>query len=386
MEIHGLVFRLRIASVLCCCLFYSCTMGSRDDDSSFRRIEPLKVTMQVEDLEPYISHIEVFPIGRDTVARPGISKIVFSDPIVFLSGGIVFYASSDWQDIKRLGNVGRGPSEYLSIKDISINAAEDEIWCLDVLDSILRYDLRTGTFLGRITFDKKGYVRAMIPKDQNSVLLYTPNPFGDYPRHRRTFYCLNKYDLSGRMINQELPWTQFNVMASFSIPVAITDRKYHVLTPESSNISYIFENGGNVSRLMMDFGNKWIPSNYFNPKGGDPAERVGELFSADYYKLIASVFLPEDNIYFHAFGNESSSWNYYISKDGTHGIRWKSVGIMTPPISAVASNGGYLYFLYDDYGYVTEEKDPLKKYVIDKYGMPEKMGPSYLIKVRFDVK
>lgn len=59
---------------------------------------------------------------------------------------------------------------------------------------------------------------------------------------------------------------------------------------------------------------------------------------------------------------------------------------MSPPISAIAAEGDSLYFLYDDYGYVEDEQDPLKKAVIEKFGFPETKGSTYLIKVKMDVK
>ena len=60
---------------------------------------------------------------------------------------------------------------------------------------------------------------------------------------------------------------------------------------------------------------------------------------------------------------------------------------MTPPVCAVSSEDGWLYFPYEDYGYIPleEEKDPLKKLVIDKFGMPDDEGEFCLIKVKFHV-
>ena len=48
--------------------------------------------------------------------------------------------------------------------------------------------------------------------------------------------------------------------------------------------------------------------------------------------------------------------------------------------------GDHLYFIYDDYGYVEEEPDPLKKAVNEKFGSPGTKGATYLIKVKLDVK
>lgn len=389
METPGLVpfNRLERAFLFFLLMFIaSCSFRPSDKDVESLIYTPLKTTEEVDDLLPYISDLEVFPVGSDGAARPGISKILFAEPIVFLSGGVVFSASPDWERIIQVGNVGRGPEEYLSVKDIVINSGGDELWCMDVLNSILRFDLKTFAFLGKIECEKNGYARAMIPQENNHVVLYTPNPPDAFPEKHETFYCMSIYNSSGKTIDQQLPWTQYNVMAGFSNPVSIEDNSKYILTPESSYIAYVFDNNRIDYQIVFNFGSKWIPSNFINPKDGDHARKVGDLFDMDCFKLISSVYFPDDNLYFHAFGKESSSWNFYMSKDGTHGIRWCSVGIMTPPISAIASKDGFLYFVYDDYGHVKEEQDPLKKCVIQKFGKPDNTESSYLIKVKFNVE
>lgn len=388
METLGLVryrHSRKTSPLLLCLIALSCSSRPGVEDTVSWQVSPLRATEEVDDLAPYVSELEVFPVGSDGIARPGISKILFSDPIVFLSGGVAFSASPDWKTVKQIGNIGRGPAEYLSVKDIMINAAGDELWCMDVLNSILRYDLSTMSFMGKVECEKKGYARAMIPLENNGVALYTPNPPGAFPEKHETFYCLSYYTASGKTVDQWLPWTQFNVMAGFSNPVSTAAPNTSILIPESSNIAYVFENNGLDHQIIFDFGNKWIPLNFINPKDGDHARKVGDLFDLDCFKLISSVFFPAGDLYFHAFGKESSSWNFFISKDGTNGIRWRSVGGMAPPISAIASRDEYLYFMYDDYGYAEEEQDPLKRLVIEKYGLPVEIGSTYLIKVRFDV-
>ena len=61
---------------------------------------------------------------------------------------------------------------------------------------------------------------------------------------------------------------------------------------------------------------------------------------------------------------------------------------MTPPICPIAAEDGYVYFPYDDYGYLSlkDEKDILKKLVIEKFGLPERPKATFLIKVKFSVQ
>ena len=361
-------------------------MNSSAESPDVTTYSPLRSTEEVADLSPFITDLDMIQVGVDSVARTGMRKILFSDPIVFLCGGAVFSATPDWRFIHRIGNVGRGPGEYLSVKDIVINSAGDEVWCMDLLNDILRYDLKTGAFLEKVQYDDGGYARAMIPQHNNSVLLYTPNPLNDFPENHETFHCIRRYDAAGQETGTGLSWTRFNVMANFSIPVSTTRAGEYVLTPESSDTAYVYDDNGPAYQIRFDFGKKWIPDNFFDPENGDPAEKVGELFDMDCYKLLSSVYLLEEDVYLHAYGKDSSSWNFFFPKDGSRGIRWKSVGVLSPPISALAADGDHLYFLYDDYGYVEEEPDPLKKAVKEKFGSPGTKGATYLIKVKLDVK
>ena len=336
---------------------------------------------------PYVSDIEVIQVGADSTGFPGLSKILYADPIVFLAGGVVFVTTPAFQDIYKVGDVGRGPGEYLSIKDIAISADCNEIWCMDVLNSVFRYDINTLAFLGKIEFkkDKEEYARAMIPQENEIVALYTPNPVGFFPHDHETFNCLTYFNLSGNVVDRQLPWTQVNVMAGFSNPVSTKISGEYILTPESSNIAYVFNNSGLDHQIFFDFGSKWIPEKYFTPKGGDPSAKIGDLFEKDCFKLISSVFYLGDNLYFHAFGKDSASWNFFLPKNGSRGIRWRSIGTGAPPISAIASDGEYLIFNYEDYGSIEAEHDPLKQCVIRKFGLPQKPGFTHLIKVKIHV-
>ena len=367
-------------------LMSSCSPPRGDKMDSCHYV-PLRTTEEVTDLTPFVSNLDLIKVGAGDDGLPGISKILFSEPLVLLSGGVVYSASSDFKDITRVGNVGRGPGEYLSIKDIAINSLGDEIWCMDVLNSVLRYDLMSLGYLGRIDFQKNAreYARAMIPQKNNSVALYTPNPDGNIPQGNKTFYCISIFNSSGREVDQKLSWTQYNVMAGFSNPVSVVGQGKYVLSPESSNVAYVFDDEGVNQLIVFDFGSKWIPSNYLNPRNGDPIKKIGDIFEMDCFKLISSIYFPGDNLYFHAYGKDSSSWNFYLSKDGSHGIRWRSIGSSSPPISAIASEGEYLYFPYEDYGLVEKEEDPLKQYVIQTLGSPENKGSSYLIKIKLNV-
>lgn len=363
--------------------FTSCS-GKQLTESDVQCYLPLKSTRVVDKLEEYISELYLIPMVSDSVCLANVRKMIIGNSSYYvLSGGIVFAVSFDGTQIEKIGNVGRGPGEYLSIKDFAINVSGTQIWCLDVFNTLLKYDINGYKYLSRIENGKNiGYAEAIIPLKNDSYALYVPNPsitkLSGLPQD---FKCLKFYDSEGKPCLESMLWSDFNIETSFSVPSSNTGVLISVLSPESPSPSIVYARGEECSRVFFDFGDKNVPYRFAFKKGSNPMEMIGEIFELDYYKLISSVFILSDAYYFRAYGKDSSLWNFLLPMDGSEGIRWESKGAMTPPISALGSDGEYLYFTYDDYGLNANEEDPLKVAIQKKFGMPEVSNGSYIIKV-----
>lgn len=360
--------------------------GYYPPQEGFVSIRPLEVTKIVDDLSSYIDEICVVPAGNDSVCLSAISKLVFDDNRIFaLSAGLVFRMDDAGDRIIQVGRTGRGPGEYISAKDIAINNNGTELWCLDVSNKVLRFCLEDGSFISEISTSQEiGEARCVIPTSENTFLLYVPNPFSYDMTSESRFSCIQKFNIAGKSLGDDLPWQGFHIDSSFSNPVSCFEGNY-ILMPESSEPGIIFSKDGENTRIWFDFGRQNIPDNYFFKNGADPWSKVSDAFEEDYYKLVSSVYFPKGDTYFRAFGRSSSAWNFYIPRNGASGIRWQSVGVLTPPIGCIGSSDGYLYFPYYDYGLNDNEIDPLKKCVINRFGLPEEKDKTYLIKVKFNV-
>lgn len=382
METIGYHIKVVLLPLLAFGVLFGCSNdGSYYENTPQKILHPYSVTDEVFDLSSYISELDVIPLVNDTLAFKGITKLLISDKYFFLTGGIAFSASLEGNDLRMLGNVGRGPGEYLSIKDIALSPDGKELWCVELYNSVLRYNTEDGIFLGKVSISKDiGYVKGIIPISPTEFALYSPNPTSGY--------CLKIYDFDGRVKKSGMPYSQFNFDMGFSVPTTVSDGTTYAISPESKMPTVVYRQGQPDMLLVFDFGRKAVPDKYYSLSQENPWNNLGEMFEQDCLKQVSSVFFPNNDICFRVFGKDSSSWNYYMNKDGTRGIRWQSIGVMAPPICPIASAEGYVYFPYDDYGFLSleEEKDPLKKIVIGKYGLPEHPGKTYIIKARFDVK
>lgn len=374
-----------VVAFLC---FVSC--AGQDADSGLIAVTPLSASVVVDELDQYIDDIELIPISAQNEVFSSISKLIpYGVDYLVLSGGAVYSVSNDGNIVRRVGKTGRGPGEYLMIKDIAVNTSQNELWCLDVSNMLLVYDSETLDFVHSIKpMNTPEYARAIIPGVNNDFFLYFPNPISsESGGQRMSFFRVKQYDARGHIMKNSHEWDGFIVDAAFASPVSSSDGRY-VLSPGTSMPGVVYHEGVEEYVLSFDFGRHTVPMDFFDGCNATPWERVSELFEKDYYKLVSSVFIYENDIYFRAFGKQSSLWNFVMSMDSENGIRWQSIGSKTVPISAIGVQDGYLLFPYDDYGYNPreDETDPLKSFVIRKFGLPEENCDinTYLIKVKFN--
>lgn len=372
-----------------CLSFTECTNHIKRE-GDVRVIYPLRATRTVTDLSDYVAELELIPMSSDSLTLSGVIKmLITSDKYYFLSGGVVFSMDKSIEHrIKRIGEIGRGPGEYILVKDIAIYNGGAELWCLDVDNSILRYKTKDGSFVGDISIRSDiAHPKAIIPLTEDRFAIYVPNPLvKDMEQDDISFYCLRVFDIGGKERASGLLWKDYNIDAGFSSPVSYSNDSLSVLCSGSSHPCLVFNKGVETEHLFLDFEKKNVPFRYSFRAGSDPMLMLSDLFREDYYKLVSSVYFFGEDFYFCAYGEKSTLWNFILPKDGNSGIRWRSIGGLTPPISAIAIEDGSLFFAYEDYGEISqeEERDPLKKCVMNKFGVPSSNEPC-IIKVKINV-
>lgn len=349
---------------------------------------PLETTTPCEDLSPYVESVELIPIlDGQGQTLPYIGKIIVHDSTMFvLSGSMLFSFEPTGKQIRPYGAFGRGPGEYTNAVDFCLSRDNEKVACLVFPHAVMQFDIASHDFVNKIEL-QGDFINpsALIPAADNGYYVYFANPAQyDKASLDTPFYCLKHYDNRGRLIEESMLRNDFHI--SGLIKPAFCYGSYYTLSPGTIySPSLIFHEGTAVEAMSFDFKDKNLPFRYAYRSDGNPWDAITDIFEQDYYKHLSSLVKTEDYLFFSAYGANSHFWNFYIGKNTR--IRWQSFPILTSPMKAVGGDGKSLYFYYEDYGQipVQEEKDPLKKLVLERFGLPDDPEVSYLLKVQFKV-
>jgi len=107
--------------------------------------------------------------------------------------------------IRHIGNYGKGPGEYTHINDIALSFDEKFLYTLDPYSKIRKYSLTDGSFIEEIVVSNPSYKNfdAIAASSDGNFFLFASNP-NDIKNFTEDFYCLSKYNKSGKLISEHL--------------------------------------------------------------------------------------------------------------------------------------------------------------------------------------
>lgn len=110
--------------------------------------------------------------------------------------------------MRKIGNIGLAPDEYVSCDDFTINIDDNELYIFDSLQNkIYRYDISSGKFKGGILMDKNIHFNYIA---YNSGCLYGAQTFFQ-PSKEDRYYLLQQVDVkSGERIAQWMDASEYN--------------------------------------------------------------------------------------------------------------------------------------------------------------------------------
>lgn len=364
-------------------------MSCKQKASSVADSMELDNTQEVTSLDEYIQDVDIIHLQGDLI--PGVTKVLSTSEGYVTVGGQINRYDKKGKPLGQIGRPGRGPGEYLSVRDVCLNPEGTEVLVLTPRNEIIRYSLSDGSFISKTETEiKDNTADAILPLPDNKVALYFANPAGeDVSNFDKEFNCLKYINKDGKIVGEAVPRSDFNISMGFK-PVCFQNKgnSYLLSFGPSSGDFYTVKGDEVVPCGKIDLGAKALPARFAIRGKDNPMQYFENIFEDNYLKCPSSVLITDDVFYCSAFGKESSVWNFVMDKNGEKGIKWQSVGEMVMPMSGVAADKDYIYFSYAEPGIdsSSETKDILKKYLIDKCGLviPENGNP-VIVRIKFKI-
>jgi hypothetical protein len=351
----------------------------------------------VESINDYIDGIEVISLSsQDSLILFNVTKMLMTDTkeMILLSGAGIYKYDSKGRLSTQFGRIGRGHGEYMKIYDICINKAQTELWCLNHLNEVMKYDLLSGKYIETIDTQspKNGIPNAsgIAPAVDGGFYLFVPNP-EDVSNIKDDFLCLYLFNTKGKLINKSMLRKDFNVDFGF-IPFITQScgNVYFIRPQENENICYEITDGEIQQLMEINFGKNNIPPLYSFRNNLDPWVNLEELMNSNYYKMPFNIFANKSHIAVSAFGPDSNIYNFIISSNKKGGINWSNgVNNLTTPLMIIGCDeDNYFYILFDKYELEDSDKldniDPLLRYLVKDQNIYLSANDNpKIIKVRF---
>lgn len=273
--------------------------------------------------------------------------------------------------IRHIGNYGKGPGEYTHINDIALSFDEKFLYTLDPYSKIRKYSLTDGSFIEEIVVSNPSYKNfdAIAASSDGNFFLFASNP-NDIKNFTEDFYCLSKYNKSGKLISEHLIRNDF-LFNPFRITRSYCGN-YFVRPIESDNTLHIIENGKVNEFLKFDFGKKSIPNKHIFKFGNNPWEHIQDLIGSPYFKLLMGFLDSKQQMYFYCVGENYFTYEFIFSTESLEGFYWKSND--PNPLTFMFTDSKYFYGLVDNNMFIDNKAketiiSPLKKYVLEKYNL-----------------
>ena len=378
-------------------IIYGCKSTPPKVTSSPYTITPLEQAIVVDDFSEYIDsmaivNLEATPESFITY----IKKILITktkDIIILNSTGILVF-DRHGKFLRKIGSCGRGPEEYIALRDICLSNDYQQLLALDCTNQIITYNLNDGEFIKRTTTKMndpdKQYLDFLeiCPSNNNGFFLFCCNP-PDISDFSQDFFCLIEFDKDGEFKNK------FLQRIDFILPSDIISQSYnneYIIRPlQGDNICYKVASNKVEPYVTIDFKEQYIPPFYIRPKKG-AGFPIQEYMYANYYKLPIYIHNTSDYFYFGCCDPKAKD-NYFIfSLKENKGVRWTNDPNEEDVFLFKASDSTFFYAVYNDYkNYSPQErqsmKNTLKKYVLEKTNISLLEGQQNpaIIKIKFNI-
>lgn len=376
---------------------WGCKSTPKTTTTSLYTITPLEQATMANEFSRYIDSLEVVRLEVTPESFiTHIKKILLSknkEIIVLNSTGILVF-DHNGKFIRKIGNRGRGPEEYMALRDICLSNDYQYLLALDYTNQIITYNLQDGKFIKRTIPEMDNLDERYLdfveicPSGNNGFFLFCCNPpnISDF---RQDFYCLIEFDKEGRFINKYLQ------RIDFIFPTHIITQSYkneYIIRPlQGDNICYKIVDNKPEPFVTIDFKDKYIPQYYVHPKPGEGFP-IQEYMHTNYYKLPIYIHNTSEYFYFGCCAPKAQETYFIFSLKEHKGLRWQSDPNEEDVFLFKAADSTFFYGVYNDYkDYSHQEqqmmKNTLKKYILEKTNISLINGEQNpaIIKIKFKI-
>ena len=202
-------------------VFFSCKTTVNEVNNNYK-IKPVEVKLENDtsyqaDFKSHLSNIEVISLeSSEQCFISRIEKVYYTNGFIYVldeATNNLFLFSSTGKFIRKIGERGTGPGEYIDIADFEINPSNGNVLILAIeKQSLLEFD-RKGVFLGAIKLPFLSYRFSFL---NSSRLLFFNGYFDD------DLHNLKITDLSGNLISQSFKFPTNQGLMKFAFTGNLT--------------------------------------------------------------------------------------------------------------------------------------------------------------------
>ncbi len=351
-------------------------------------LKPLEQAVKVDDVSKYISSAEFIVLEEDSMSLLTYPDKVIRDTkgnFIIADSGIAHLFSNDGKSLGRVGALGRGPGEYMSVADVCFSNDMKEVAILNFINANI-YDTENYDFQRRIEFSALNY-DGIIPAENGGWYLVSTASTTVMNGDMVGKGVLYKFDSDGKGPVEQMIPAKDHIMNKYMTTQSY-DGGWYMRPLDGENVLYKIKNGKVTAVCGIYFGDKQVPAGYVYNDGRLDYKR---FIGSKYFKGIFQVHDTKDQLFFMVMGPKGNPNNFIYGPGMKSGIYWEDEIEDTMPTLFLASDETGFYVSFPDVksflDKAPEEMNPLTRYMVAEYKRQHIQGNDnpLLVRLEFDI-
>lgn len=329
-----------------CLAILICSCGKvKKDKFNLENIKTYEINKHGDDFFQWnelVNKIDIIPLETTDNSLIGyLTKCIIKNRQIYildlrLQSLFVFEESGKF--IKKIGNKGRGPGEYIEIKDFCV--MNSNVYVLDY-KRIHCFDGKTGLYQETLAWhsDKEFNPSQFILYHKDHYFLWCSNP-DVWDSSRGKYYRMQEMKKS----KPNMEYFKFEYQSSDGNRFySRNDSSYYIKPLDGEDVIYQLSKDSIFASFMIDFREHALSSKQIDElrKRKEP----NAYLKSNYFKNISDIWETKKYIYFRCVGPDAKSYEGLINKE-TEEVKFGRWDYMKSP-RFFFSDGIYLYGYYE---------------------------------------